>query len=370
MAYQFDLIFLRKLLDLGIRARVPWFSSGSSCGVCGACQNSKAAIKVHLTERQPWHRPFILFPMTIAIAWTRKVLDYEQLLFVSDSRISGGATFDACPKVLTLPRTDCAVAFAGYEGHAFPMMLQLGLAIDAFPKAKRGAHEMSRVCKHALCIFDGMAGQIETTIKSEEEALGRPDATFVFGGYSWRLKRFQIWTIEYNQTEKEFQAHPAPNLRVIADGVHVGRSHSTRLGSSALGRIAIAGDQKREAYRRLRELVEQRIKDNPNENHFLDMEPFEVVRDMLRDPAHSSTIGGAPQVVKVFQYLRSSSFAVYWPDKKTGVPYLHGRPILPYEWWDKQVIDPDTLHEESIPVRTSFENAGFEDDKSLDTESL
>jgi len=31
--------------------------------------------------------PFIFFTMTIAMAWTRTVLNYEQLLFVSDSRI-------------------------------------------------------------------------------------------------------------------------------------------------------------------------------------------------------------------------------------------------------------------------------------------
>jgi hypothetical protein len=285
--------------------------------------------------------------MTIAIAWTRRVLNYEQLLFVSDSRISGGATFDACPKVLTLPRTDCAVAFAGYEGHAFPMMLQLGLAIDAFPKAKRGAHEISRVCKHALRVFDTMATQMDTTIESERERLTRPDANFLFGGYSWRNKAFQLWSIGYSASEKKFRAHPAPQLCYLPEQKIVTICNRPRAESHSLGRIALAGDQKGVALERLKQLLLPRLS-RRSKKFDLNMEPFEVVRDMLRDPSRSETIGGAPQVVKVFQYLRSASFGVYWPNKEHGVPHLHGRPVLPYEALDKQAIDPDTLEESTI----------------------
>ena len=57
--------------------------------------------------------------MTISIAWTRKVYDYEELVFVSDSRLTGGKKFDACPKILALPRTDCAIAFANTSGRVF-----------------------------------------------------------------------------------------------------------------------------------------------------------------------------------------------------------------------------------------------------------
>ncbi len=314
-----------------------------------------------LSETTAW-RPFIVSIMTIAIAWTRKVLNYEQLLFVSDSRISGGATFDACPKILTLPRTDCAVAFAGYEGHAFPMMLQLGLAIDAFPKMRRGAHEMSRVRTHALRIFDGMSKLIDTTISGQREILTNPDATFIFGGYSWRLRRFQVWTLKYEASDKKFGAHPAPSLCFFSDQNRVGWGRRKAPGITSLGIVAIAGDQSREARRRLFELVSGRIGKKTPKNSALNMEPFEVVRDMLRDPNRSSTIGGAPQLVKVFQYLRSASFAVYWPNKESGVPHLHGRPVLPYEAWDKHVLDPDTLKETAIPNRSESERG------DLDTE--
>jgi hypothetical protein len=73
-------------------------------------------------------------------------------------------------------------------------------------------------------------------------------------------------------------------------------------------------------------------------------EPLEVVRDMLRDPKHSETIGGAPQVVKVYQYMDSAPLAIYWPNKKAGSIHLNGRPILGYERIDNFVLDPDSFY--------------------------
>ena len=58
--------------------------------------------------------------MTISIAWTRKESDVEQLAFASDSRISAGEKFDACPKMLVLPRGDCGIAYAGTWATLFP----------------------------------------------------------------------------------------------------------------------------------------------------------------------------------------------------------------------------------------------------------
>jgi len=284
--------------------------------------------------------------MTIAMAWTRKVQDYEQLIFVSDSRISGGETFDSCPKILTLPRTDCAIAFAKAAAHAFPLMVQLSYAIESFPKAKRGAHEIKRVCTHALKVFDEMAKTLRTEISDPRAGMGVPSAEFLFGGYCWRKKCFEIWSIKYDVKSKSFAAHPAPSICYFPDGQRIGRV-SYKHKRESYGILAIAGDQGEVAYRRLQELLKQKRINGTRPFH-LDMEPFEVVRDMLRDPSRSHSIGGAPQVVKVFQYLRSAPFAVYWPDRKSGRPHLHGRPVLGYEALDKQVIDPDTLEEYEI----------------------
>jgi hypothetical protein len=56
--------------------------------------------------------------MTISIAWVRHLSTYDELVFVSDSRLGDTFTFDSCPKILTLPRNDCAISFAGDTGIA------------------------------------------------------------------------------------------------------------------------------------------------------------------------------------------------------------------------------------------------------------
>jgi hypothetical protein len=67
---------------------------------------------------------------------------------------------------------------------------------------------------------------------------------------------------------------------------------------------------------------------------------------MLRDPGRASTIGGAPQILKVYQYMSTAPLGVYWPDKASGRIVLQGRATLGYERIDRFVLDPDTLRSE------------------------
>jgi hypothetical protein len=283
--------------------------------------------------------------VTIAFAWIRTLRDCEELVFASDSRLSGdGRTFDGCPKILTMPRTDCVIAFAGYTGDAFPLMLQLGLAVDSHAPARRGSLDITVLKSHALKIFDEMATQIESSFP---ELLG-PAATLLFGGYSWVKKQFELWTIQYKNATQRFEAQRAPWMVYSLGEKRVVIRRRPREGQHIpIGRIAIAGDQATEGERTLASLLEARRQFKSNSvPKGLDMEPFEAVRDMLRDPNRARTIGGAPQVVKVYQYMSSAPLAVYWPKRLHGRIVLQGRPTLGYERIDRFVIDPDTLRSE------------------------
>lgn len=293
--------------------------------------------------------------MTIAIAWVRKVGTCEELVFVSDSRLSGdGDNFDMCPKILSLPRNDCAISFAGYTGHAFPMMLQLSLAIDSHAPAKRGSLDLATLRTHALKIFGRMARELNRSeyVNTSEDA--DPLATFLFGGYSWVKKKFRFWRIRYDSRQGIFAAHPVDWLMYSHEaGGIVFRKGKFRGDVENLGHIAFVGDQASVA----RDLLIQKMNANAIESHQpkpLDMEPFEVVRDMLRDPDHSETIGGAPQIMKVYQYMRTAPLGVFWPDKATGKVHLQGRQLLGYERTERWVLDPDTLiSEQHIPRETT-----------------
>jgi hypothetical protein len=232
--------------------------------------------------------------MTVAVAWTRQLGGGgEELVFVSDSRYSGdGRNFDACPKILTLPRSDCAIAFAGYTGHALPMMLQLIQAITSDDQARRRSQDITQLKARALEIFDGMSEEIASSPGNSKPEDTAPDATFLFGGYSGRKKTFTLWTIVYQQFQKCFAAKPALWLCYsTVDKRFKMRTRSTGQDREPLGRIAFAGDQAKNARSKLLEKLEvtkPRIRR-------LNWEPFEVIRDMLRDKQHSESIGGPPQ---------------------------------------------------------------------------
>lgn len=91
---------------------------------------------------------------------------------------------------------------------------------------------------------------------------------------------------------------------------------------------------------------------------------------MLRDRNHSETIGGAPQLVKVYQYMQSAPFAVYWPDKRTGKAYLQGRPCLDYEHIERWIIDPDTLESESRAFSSDQRDAPHDPSLALNPDLL
>jgi hypothetical protein len=316
--------------------------------------------------------------MTISIAWVRHLSAYDELVFVSDSRLGDTFTFDSCPKILTLPRNDCAISFAGNTGIAFPMMLQLNLAIASYAPALRRGVKLSAVKQHALKVFDKMYEERRVSPHVHGSFDTRERASFLFGGYSWFKKKFQLWKIEYSDRAGKFQARPAEWACFSLELKKVVFRRKPHLpGLTPLGELALAGDQA-EAARKL--LFERLTASHTNK---IDFEPFEVVRDMLRDPAlrdqeFCDTIGGAPQVVKVYQYMNAAPIGVYWPrrEDETQRPYLHGRPCLAYENIDSWVLDPDTLKTEraayvldeieSMAPEAELEMADDEDDEPAD----
>lgn len=76
------------------------------------------------------------------------------------------------------------------------------------------------------------------------------------------------------------------------------------------------------------------------------MEPFEALCRMLRKVSKTDTIGGAPQMIKAYQYMNSCPVGVYWPQKKDifSNRTLLGRKLFDYEDTEYWFIDPETLY--------------------------
>ena len=153
----------------------------------------------------------------------------------------------------------------------------------------------------------------------------------MLAGYSWRQKCFRIWKLLYDSHIGKFTFQPSSPWR--------GDGQEEKV-------IAFIGDEGPIAEAKRRLVIRLREK-NRLTSGGLNMEPFEVLRDIIRSKQFP-TVGGAPQVVKIYEHMNCAPFGVYWPDRK-GYATVFGRPLLHYEKSEWGVIDPDKP--DDLPVR-------------------
>jgi hypothetical protein len=259
--------------------------------------------------------------MTLAIAWVRDVKGCEELIFATDSRLSGGLRIDCGPKIMVLPRSDSAVCFAGDTLYAYPFMMQMYSAIASYPKSLDRSLDIHDLRGHILNIFNQMRSSVTDYVDGEQH----PKVSFILGGYSWIRKAFSLWLINYDSKSESFSFDSA-----------------RRWGR----RIWLTGTKEyvKEARDRLNDLLRER---NGFKKPF-DMEPFEILRDMLREHKgkRDAAIGGPPQVLKIYQHMNCRPLGVYWPNRKSGKVTIFGRTLLDYENTNYSIMDPDTLKRE------------------------
>lgn len=269
--------------------------------------------------------------MTITAAWVRTLKDCRELIVVSDSRLNGGKKMDCGQKVHMLPRSDAFICFAGDTSWAYPLMHQVISAISTYERSASRAQDIVELKSHVLKVFESLREAVHDASGDE----GIPSAEFLFGGYSWIRKKFLIWRIHFQKGMNSFEANPAKEWK----------------GNPWI----FAGDKDHveEARKNLSNLMNSRNRGPHQADPFkFDWEPFEVIRDMLRNVdsqqySHKTeSIGGAPQILKIYEHLSSKYVAVDWKigQQKNGDGiYVCGRKILGYETPSLWVLDPDTL---------------------------
>jgi hypothetical protein len=249
--------------------------------------------------------------LTIGIAWVGERKDGRQHLYMAtDSRTRGAKVMDFCPKIVTLPRSDCALCFAGNTFDTYPMMIQLSYAIAAHGPANDRSIDVGRVNDHLLKIFDDLVHSLKDSV----EPFDRSNATFIFAGFSWLQSAFRIWKIQFDTTRKLFVAHEC-------------RSFIPRLPQ-----VAFIGDW---SLRVQRNLAKHFSKEGPP----LYLEPLPVLANMLAAAGPNVSIGGPPQLIRITQSMNTRPFCVSWNGKDT----LFGRELFDYENVDYWKIDPFSL---------------------------
>jgi hypothetical protein len=269
--------------------------------------------------------------MTITAAWVRTLKDCKELIVVSDSRLNGGKKMDCGQKVHMLPRSDAFICFAGNASWAYPLMHQVISAISTYDRSLSRAQDIVELKSHVLKVFESLRASVHDASGDE----GIPSAEFLFGGYSWIRKKFMIWRIHFQRGMNSFEANPAKEWKGNP-WIFAGDKDHVEKARSKLSEILIANNRA------------------PHQVDFFkfDWEPFQVIRDMLREVDSNKmlhkneSIGGAPQVLKIYEHLTSRYLAIDWNISRQGDGqgvYVCGRKILGYESPSLWILNPDTL---------------------------
>lgn len=261
--------------------------------------------------------------MTISVAWIRKIGKVEELLFASDSRLRGYGAWDSCPKILPLRRGDSAISFSGSTDIAYPLFLQLANVVLLHKATASRELDLPHLQGHFCRVLQGMVERMSDWPSTDviDELC---ETKFIFGGYIWKEAQYRIWKASFKKDLKRFKFDKARGLRIpeFANTVCV---------------VANPAGEGIEA-----EFNFRLSKYGPNGHAGWDMEPFLVLRDLIREEKFEH-VGGPPQLVKIYRSSNVKPLGVYWPDKKSKTASVLGRLLLSYEKFDCPLIDPDTL---------------------------
>jgi hypothetical protein len=247
--------------------------------------------------------------MTLVTAWIRKVDGVEELVVASDSRLRFGCAWDYSPKLMSLSRGDSVLCFAGDTFYAYPMMIQLKAALEMNNKINSRAVDISDLRSYVISIIEDMRQAIyDFPVGLDEQ---ENDYRFILAGYSWKYKKFKIWHIQYQANIGRF------SYRSV--GLYPKKQNQGR-------EFIFIGDHTGEARKRLNE----KITATDLAYGELNWEPLHVLKDMCNDVTFPE-IGGAPQLFKIYQFMNSIPYNVYWPDKQTGSLHFGGRKLMDFE---------------------------------------
>ncbi|MBA4416466.1 MAG: hypothetical protein C0392_00940 [Syntrophus sp. (in: bacteria)] len=267
--------------------------------------------------------------MTLCVAWVRQADNNEELVFATDSALTGGEKWNSGIKLFELPRKDCLLCFAGSTFRAYPLVLHLISSIRFNAGLQNPHTDIVYVLEYLSELFTNLVKGVISEIAGEDIHELRSGAKFLFGGWSWQENRFRIWELYYEKVIEGFiyKEHSA--------------SEKSRIASFLGDPEPIVGELARDAYKKL--MIEGDF------DRKLDMEPIIVLRNLARDKAIRE-VDGSLQVAKVYRSGTSEFFGVYWPSV-AGLPCLQGQEFKHFDKPGVRYFDPDTFEvmEEQLP---------------------
>jgi hypothetical protein len=152
------------------------------------------------------------------------------------------------------------------------------------------------------------------------------ECDLIFGGWSWKSRGFKLWRFFYRKERDAFDFEP------VGSWIKVGKDYP----------IVFAGN--REAIEQARDRIVAILRARERfQTPYFDMEPFEVLRDIIRE-RNFVDVGGPPQLAKIYEHGNTQAFAIRWEMPHGRQLSVLGRPLFPNEANKLRLIDPDQIN--------------------------
>ena len=298
--------------------------------------------------------------MTLCTAHIRQANDTEELVFATDSCLTGGEKWKHGIKLFELPRKDCLLCFAGDTFRAYPLVLNMVSSIHLDNYLQSPSATLEEVLEFLSEQFTTLVKTITEVDKSRIH-IERGSAQFLFGGWDWQQGSngaFRVWKLYYSEDVEGFVFDELTN------------DSNQTMFYTFLGNAEI--DVEKEAKERFKKL----LSDEDKFGKKLDMEPLNILSTISLDETIRE-VDGSLQIAKVYKSNRTEFFGVYWKSSE-GIPCFQGReyneinkPLVRYFNPDTfEIIESDlpehlqTIDEETYPndyelVRECYDENGY-----------
>lgn len=272
--------------------------------------------------------------MSLCVAWIREAGGSQELMFVTDSTLTGGEKWDHGIKLFEIPQTNCLLSFVGSTQRAYTLVLNLTSSIVS-DEVINSTTTIEEILEHIVELFSVLVNEIISEIPGEDIHELRSDAKFLFGGWDWERGAFRLWRIRYNRETEEMLYEELAAERGTRNFVeYIGDAHHPDI------------EQKAQA-----DFAHLMACQGHGMDCALDMEPAMILRDIVRDP-EVREIGGSLQIAKLHRSNKIDFYGIYWPSVD-GNPNFQGREYNALNKPNVKYYDPDTFEilDMDVPAR-------------------
>lgn len=267
--------------------------------------------------------------MTLCAAWIRQANEVEELVFATDSMLSGGAEkWEHGVKLFELPIDSGLLCFTGYTQRAYTLILNLISALELDGFISSSSATVADAVEFITATFDTLL----ETLKSEVQGSGSSndelfsEARFIFGGWDWKKGKFRVWKLFYSIDSKRFLHNE------VTDDDSKTRFYIF------IGEARVPGN---DFDAHVKKGFDSYLLDHDKLHSKLNMEPVQYLASVVQNPSIQE-VGGSLQIAKAYKSSRTEFFGIFWPSSNS-TPYFQGRKYNQMTKPSVRYFNPDTF---------------------------